>query len=374
MTRGATKACKIVLSKDERAYLERLVRRRKVSRGEARRAEIVLRAAEGLNNRAISEAVGVARDTVRLWRERFAKHRLDGLDDEPRCGAPRKIGDDRIEEIITMTLETKPADATHWSTRGMAKASGVSTSSVQRIWRAFSLQPHRAETFKLSTDPQFVEKVRDIVGLYLDPPDKALVICVDEKSQIQALDRTQPLLPMRPGQVERRTHDYKRHGTTTLFAGLIAAVTAKTDLKAGSVIGKCMPRHRAQEFRKFLDEVEHNVPIGLDVHVVMDNASSHKTRLIRNWFAKRPHWHQHFTPTSSSWINQVERFFALLAEKKIKRGAHKSVKELIAAIKDFIQQRNTNPKPVRWTKSADDILASIERFCRRTLDTHALSA
>ena len=374
MTRGATKACKIVLSKDERAYLERLVRRRKVSRGEARRAEIVLRAAEGLNNRAISEAVGVARDTVRLWRERFGKHRLDGLDDEPRCGAPRKIGDDRIEEIITMTLETKPADATHWSTRGMAKASGVSTSSVQRIWRAFSLQPHRAETFKLSTDPQFVEKVRDIVGLYLDPPDKALVICVDEKSQIQALDRTQPLLPMRPGQVERRTHDYKRHGTTTLFAGLIAAVTAKTDLKAGSVIGKCMPRHRAQEFRKFLDEVEHNVPIGLDVHVVMDNASSHKTRLIQNWFAKRPHWHQHFTPTSSSWINQVERFFALLAEKKIKRGAHKSVKELIAAIKDFIQQRNTNPKPVRWTKSADDILASIERFCRRTLDTHPLSA
>jgi transposase len=374
MTRGATKACKIVLSKDERDYLERLVRRRKVSRGEAQRAEIVLRAADGLNNRAISDAVGVARDTVRLWRERFAKHRLDGLDDEPRCGAPRKIGDDRIEEIITMTLETKPADATHWSTRGMAKASGVSTSSVQRIWRAFCLQPHRAETFKLSTDPQFVEKVRDIVGLYLDPPEKALVICVDEKSQIQALDRTQPLLPMRPGQVERRTHDYERHGTTTLFAGLIAAVTAETHVKAGCVIGKCMPRHRAQEFRKFLDEVERNVPICLGVHVIMDNASSHKTRLIRNWFAKRPHWHQHFTPTSSSWINQVERFFALLAEKQIKRGAHKSVKELIAAIEEFIQQRNANPKPIRWTKPADDILASIERFCRRTLDTHALSA
>ena len=256
----------------------------------------------------------------------------------------------------------------------MAKASGVSTSSVQRIWRAFSLQPHRAETFKLSTDPQFVEKVRDIVGLYLDPPEKALVICVDEKSQIQALDRTQPLLPMRPGQVERRTHDYERHGTTTLFAGLIAAVTTETHVKPGCVIGKCMPRHRAQEFRKFLDEVEHNVPTGLEVHVVMDNASSHKTRLIRNWFAKRPHWHQHFTPTSSSWINQVERFFALLAEKQIKRGAHKSVKELIAAIEEFIHQRNANPKPFRWTKSADDILASIERFCRRTLDAHALSA
>src|SRR6185436_5423345 len=374
MTRRATKASKIVLRKDERDYLERLVRRRKVSRGEAQRAEIVLRAAEGLNNRAISDAVGVARDTVRLWRERFAKHRLDGLDDEPRCGAPRKIGDDRIEQIITMTLETKPADATHWSTRGMAKASGVSTSSVQRIWRAFSLQPHRAETFKLSSDPQFVEKVRDIVGLYLDPLDKALVICVDEKSQIQALDRTQPLLPMRSGQVERRMHDYVRHGTTTLFAGLIAAVTAKTDVKAGSVIGKCMPRHRAQEFRKFLDEVEHNVPKGLDVHIVMDNASSHKTWLIRNWFAKRPHWHQHFTPTSSSWINQVERFFALLAQKQIKRGAHKSVKELIAAIKNSIEQRNNDPKPLRWTKSADDILASVDRFCRRTLDAHALSA
>jgi transposase len=365
MTRRATRASKIILSKEERNYLERLVRRRKVARAEAQRAEIVLCAANGLNNRAIGDAVGVTRQTVRMWRERFAKHRLDGLDDEPRCGAPRKIGDDLIEEIITRTLETTPADARHWSTRGMAKASGVSISSVHRIWRAFCLQPHRAETFKLSSDPQFVEKVRDIVGLYLDPPEKALVICVDEKSQIQALDRTQPLLPMRPGQVERRTHDYVRHGTTTLFAGLIAAVTAKTDLKAGSVIGKCMPRHRAQEFRKFLDEVEHNLPTGLDVHVVMDNASSHKTRLIRNWFAKRPHWHQHFTPTSSSWINQVERFFAMLAEKQIKRGAHKSVKELIAAIKDFIQKRNTDPKPLRWTKSADDILAAIDRFCRR---------
>ena len=373
MTRRATKASKIILNKDERDYLERLVRRRKVTHGDAQRAEIVLCAAEGLNNRAVADAVGVTRQTVRLWRDRFAKHRLDGLDDEPRCGAPRKIGDDRIEQIIVRTLETKPVDATHWSTRGMAKVSGVSTSSVHRIWRAFSLQPHRTETFKLSTDPQFVEKVRDIVGLYLDPPEKALVICVDEKSQIQALDRTQPMLPMRPGQVERRTHDYERHGTTTLFAGLIAAVTADTDLKAGSVIGKCMPRHRAQEFRKFLQEVERNIPEGLDVHVVMDNASSHKTRLIGNWFAKRPHWHEHFTPTSSSWINQVERFFALLAEKQIKRGAHKSVKELIAVIENFIQKRNADPRPLRWTKSADDILASIDRFCRRTLHVHAPS-
>jgi transposase len=369
----ARKASAIKLSVEERDFLLRLVRRRKVARGDAQRAEIILRAANGLNNCEIADAVGVTRQTVRTWRERFAKHRLDGLDDEPRCGAPRKIGDDWIEDIVTRTLETKPKDATHWSTRGMAKASGVSTSTVHRIWRAFSLQPHRTETFKLSTDPQFVDKVRDIVGLYLDPPDKALVICVDEKSQIQALDRTQPLLPMRPGQIERRTHDYDRHGTTTLFAGLIAAVTAKTNIKAGTVIGTCMPRHRAQEFRKFLDEVERNVPSDLNMHVVMDNASSHKTKLIRNWFAKRPRWHQHFTPTSSSWINQVERFFALLAEKQIKRGAHKSVKQLIAAIEVFIRHQNDNPKPLRWTKSADDILASIERFCRRTLDVHAQS-
>jgi transposase len=372
-SRRATKARVITLSVDERAYLDRLVRRRKVGRGDAQRAEIVLLAADGLNNCAIAAKIGVTRQTVRTWRERFAKHRLAGLCDEPRCGAPRKIGDDQIEAIVVKTLEEKPTGATHWSTRDMAKASGVSASSVQRIWRAFSLQPHRTETFKLSTDPQFVEKVRDIVGLYLDPPDKALVICVDEKSQIQALDRTQPLLPMRPGQIERRTHDYERHGTTTLFAGLIAAVTAQTDVQAGTVIGQCMPRHRAQEFRKFLDEVERNVPAGLDVHIVMDNASSHKTQAIRTWFAKRPRWHQHFTPTSSSWINQIERFFALLAEKQIKRGAHKSVNELIAAIEEFISRQNAHPRPLRWTKSADDILASIERFCRRTLEVHAQS-
>jgi len=370
----ARKASTVNLTEDERDFLQRVVRRRKVALADAQRAEIILRSADGLNNCAIASSVGVARETVRKWRGRFASHRLDGLDDEPRCGAPRKIGDERIEEIVTKTLESKPKDATHWSTRGMAKASGVSASTVHRVWRAFSLQPHRTETFKLSTDPQFVEKVRDIVGLYLDPPEKALVICIDEKSQIQALDRTQPLLPMRPGQIERRTHDYNRHGTTTLFAGLIAAVTAETKIRAGTVIGSCMPRHRAQEFRKFLDEVERNVPDGLDVHVVMDNASSHKTKLIRNWFARRPRWHQHFTPTSSSWINQVERFFALLAEKQIKRGAHRSVKQLIAAIVAFITQHNENPKPFRWTKSADDILASIERFCRRTLDVHAQSA
>ena len=321
-------AVRIELSDAERSELRARARRRKIARADAMRAEIVLLAADGMTNLAIAERLGITRVTVATWRGRFAAGRLDGLVDEPRPGAPRKIGDDKIAEVVTTTLETMPAAATHWSTRSMAKATGVSISTVHRIWRAFSLQPHRSETFKLSTDPLFVEKVRDIVGLYLDPPDRALVLCVDEKSHIQALDRTQPLLPMRPGQAERRTHDYQRHGTTSLFAAL--------DVKAGTIIGKCMPRHRAQEFRRFLDTVENNVPADLDIHVIMDNASSHKTKLIRDWFAKRPRWHTHFTPTSSSWINQVERFFALLTEQQIKRGAHRSIKELEAAIAAYI--------------------------------------
>lgn len=356
-------AVRIELSDEERAELEARSRRRKIARADALRAEIVLRASEGLTNVAIAERLGITRLTVATWRKRFAKARLDGLMDEPRPGAPRKIGDDKVAEVVTATLETMPRDATHWSTRSMAKAAGVSISTVHRIWRAFSLQPHRSETFKLSKDPLFVEKVRDIVGLYLDPPERALVLCVDEKTQIQALDRTQPLLPMRPGQIERRTHDYERHGTTSLFAAL--------DVKAGTVIGKCMPRHRAAEFRKFLDEIERQVPPTLDIHVIMDNSSTHKTKLIRDWFAKRPRWHVHFTPTSSSWLNQVERFFGLLTDQQIRRGAHRSTKELEAAINAFIDARNTDPKPFRWTKSADDILTSIERFCRRTIDIQA---
>ena len=361
MARGM--AVEIVLTDSEREELGQRVRRRKIGRADAMRAEIVLLAADGLNNCAIAEELGISRLTVGTWRRRFAGKRLDGLDDEPRPGTPRKIGDDKIAEVVTKTLETMPAHSTHWSTRSMAKVSGVSVSTVHRIWAAFSLQPHRSEAFKLSTDPQFVEKVRDIIGLYVDPPERALVLCVDEKSQIQALDRTQPLLPMRPGQAERHTHDYKRHGTTSLFAAL--------DVKAGTVIGKCMRRHRAQEFRKFLDCIERNVPAELDIHIVMDNASSHKTRRIRNWFAKRPRWNIHFTPTSSSWINQVERFFALLSEQQIKRGAHRSTAELEAAIHAYIDARNADPTPFQWTKSADHILASIERFCRRTLAVHA---
>ena len=353
----------IELDKAERCELEARTRRRKISRADAMRAEIVLLAADGATNLAIAEQLGVTRVTVATWRKRFAAKRLDGLADEPRPGAPRKIGDEKIAEVVTTTLETMPAAATHWSTRSMAKASGLSISTVHRIWRAFSLQPHRSETFKLSADPLFVDKVRDIVGLYLNPPDHALVLCVDEKSQIQALDRTQPLLPMRPGQAERRTHDYKRYGTTSLFAAL--------DVKAGTIIGKCMPRHRAQEFRRFLDTVEKHVPADLDIHIVMDNASSHKTKLIRDWFAKRRRWHMHFTPTSSSWINQVERFFALLTDQQIKRGAHRSTAALEAAITAYIDARNADPKPFRWTKTADDILASIERFCHRTIAVQA---
>src|SRR3712207_3424561 len=314
----------IALDAAERGELERRARRRKTSRGDALRAEMVLLAADGMTNVAIAERLGVSRLTGATWRKRFAAHRLDGLADEARPGAPRKIGGEKIAEVVTATLETMPAAATHWSTRSMAKASGVSTSTVHRIWRAFSLRPHRTETFKLSTDPLFVEKVRDIVGLYLAPPERALVLCVDEKSQIQALDRTQPLLPMRPGQAERRTHDCKRHGTTSLFAAL--------DVKAGTVIGRGMPRPRAREFRRFLDTVEASVPSDLDIHVVMDNASSHKTKLIRDWFAKRPRWHVHYTPTSASWINQVERFFALLTDEQIRRSAHRSTADLEAAI------------------------------------------
>lgn len=345
----------LVLSDAEYSELTGLASRRKTAQALALRARIVLACAEGAQNKDVAARLGVNPMTVSKWRRRYVEHRVDGLLDEPRSGAPRTIDDERIEAVIVATLETMPPDATHWSSRGMARASGLSVSTVQRIWRAFGLQPHRSETFKLSTDPLFVEKVRDVVGLYIAPPARAVVLCVDEKSQIQALDRSQPLLPMRPGQVERRTHDYKRHGTTSLFAAL--------DIATGRVIGKCYPRHRAKEFRKFLDEIEANVPDDLDIHLVMDNYATHKTPLIRNWLAKRPRWHVHLTPTGSSWINQVERFFALLSERQIKRGVFRSVDDLKAAIEGFIEKHNRDPKPFRWTKSADDILASIERFC-----------
>jgi transposase len=352
---GRRAAPEVVLSESERSELKALAGRRKTAQAMAMRARIVLACAEGLQSKQVAARLRVDEATVGKWRRRFAERRLDGLSDEPRSGTPRTVGDARVEAVIVKTLESVPANATHWSSRGMAKASGLSVSTVQRIWRAFGLQPHRIESFKLSTDPNFVAKVRDVVGLYMSPPERAIVLCVDEKSQIQALDRSQPMLPMRPGQPARRSHDYKRHGTTSLFAAL--------DIATGAVIGKCYARHRAREFRKFLDEIETAVPDGLDVHLVMDNYATHKTPLIRSWLAKRPRWHVHLTPTSASWLNQVERFFSLITERKIRRGIYRSVVALRADIMSFIQAHNAAPKPFRWTKSADAILASIERFC-----------
>ncbi len=351
----------LLLSEAERLELNSLAGRRKTAQALALRARIVLACAEGGENQEIAAEMGLDRSTVGKWRRRFVERRVDGLHDDARSGAPRTIDDARIEAVIVKTLESAPPNATHWSSRGMAEASGLSVSSVQRIWRAFGLQPHRLETFKLSTDPDFVAKVRDVVGLYMAPPERAIVLCVDEKSQIQALDRGQPMLPMRPGQAARRTHDYRRHGTTSLFAAL--------DIATGAVIGKCYGRHRAREFRKFLDEIEAAVPEDLDVHLVMDNYATHKTPLIRNSLAKRPRWRVHLTPTSASWLNQVERFFALLTERKIRRGVYHSVAALKTDIMSFIARHNADPKPFRWTKSADDILASIERFCRRNAPT-----
>ena len=346
------------VSDSDRAILERWLRRPKTAQALAKRAQIVLSCAEGQSNGAVAEQLGLTRQTVGKWRNRFVRTGVDGLLDEPRPGAPRTITDEDVERVITLTLESTPEDATHWSTRSMARASGLSQSAISRIWRAFALQPHRTETFKLSTDPLFIEKVRDIVGLYLNPPDRALVLCVDEKSQIQALDRSQPLLPMRPGQIERRTHDYVRHGTTSLFAAL--------DVKTGEVIGECHRRHRSIEFRAFLDRIEAEVPAELDVHLIVDNYGTHKTEIIKRWLAKRPRFHVHFTPTSASWLNLIERWFAALTEKQIRRSAHRSTRELETAILSYIEHGNQNPKPFIWTKSADQILASIARFCERT--------
>lgn len=351
----------VVLSDDERATLQDWTRRHRTSQATALRARIVLAASTGATNTAIAAKLGVVIPTVGKWRRRFLRQRLAGLLDEPRVGAPRRISDAEIETAIRTTLESRPTDATHWSTRALARKLGFSQSTVSRMWRAFGLQPHRVEAFKLSTDPQFIEKVRDIVGLYLDPPDRALVLCVDEKSQIQALDRTQPLLPMRPGQVERHTHDYVRHGTVSLFAAL--------DAKSGAIIGRCEARHRSHEFRKFLDQIDTSVPRDLDVHLILDNYGTHKTAPIRRWLAKRPRFHVHFTPTSASWINMVERWFGELTRKQLKRGVHRSTEALTASIMSYIAHTNKHPKPFVWTKTADEILESVKRFCQRTSDS-----
>jgi transposase len=356
MPRGRAKP-PLVLTGEERETLECWARRPTTAQALAQRARIVLSCAAGALNQTVAREIGVTRLTVGRWRQRFVAKRLDGLLDEPRPGAPRKITDVAVERVIRLTLETTPRDATHWSTRAMARRAGLSQTAISRIWRAFALQPHRVKTFKLSQDPLFIDKVRDIVGLYLNPPDKALVLCVDEKSQIQALDRTQPGLPMRPGQPERRTHDYTRYGTTTLFAAL--------DAKSGRIMGEFHQRHRAREFRRFLDTIDDAVPVTLDVHLIVDNASTHKTPLIHRWLARHPRFHIHFTPTGSSWINLVERWFAALTEKQLRRGVHRSTRELEAAILRYIELTNTHPKSFVWTKTADEILASVARFCHR---------
>ncbi len=353
----------LMLTTEERNQLVSMAHRSRSAPSVARRARLVLACASGQPNAAVARRLRVTPGTVGKWRARFVAARLEGLLDEPRPGAPRRVTDAQVEAVIVRTLETTPRAATHWSTRDMARATGLSRMTISRIWHAFGLQPHRSETFKLSPDPLLIEKVRDLVGLYINPPEHAVVLCVDEKTQIQALDRTAPLLPLRPGQVERRTHDYTRHGTTSLFAAL--------DAKTGQVLGETHRRHRAREFRQFLDRLDASVPPALEVHVVMDNYGTHKTPLIRAWFAKRPRFHAHYTPTYGSWLNLVERWFAELTNKQLRRGAHRSVHALETAIRDFIAASNAAGKPFVWTKTADEILASIARFAQRTLNLHS---
>src|SRR3954466_6435128 len=351
----------VALSAAERAQLESWTRRRTSAQALALRSRIVLLAADGRNNIAIARELGIHRNVAGKWRSRFLQDPLDGLVDEPRPGRPRTITDDQVEEVIVKTLETTPADATHWSTRSMAREVGLTQSAVLRIWKAFGLQPHRQQTWKLSKDPQFIDKVRDVVGLYLNPPERAVVLCVDEKSQIQALDRTAPILPMLPGVPERATHDYKRAGTSSLYAAL--------DLTTGKVIGALHARHRAIEFKKFLQTIDRHVPPQLAVHLVLDNSSTHKTPAIQRWLTAHPRFVVHFTPTSSSWLNLVERWFAELTNKKLRRGTHRSVRQLNADIRAWITSWNENPRPFVWTKTADEILDSVARYCNRINDS-----
>ena len=355
MPRGP-RAVSIELTGEERDQLQRWARRRRSAQGLATRCRIVLACAEGQTNTRVAERLGVSRPTVTRWRNRFAMSRLDGLLDEPRPGQPRKISDERVEEVIVKTLETVPPDGgTVWSTRQMAAATGLNQTAISRIWRAFGLQPHRVEHWKLSKDPLFVEKVRDIVGLYLDPPERAMVLSVDEKSQIQALDRSAPTLPMLPGTPARATHDYKRNGTSSLFAAL--------NTTSGKVIRSLHPRHRAIEFKKFLIKIDTEVPADLDIHMILDNYATHKTPMVKRWLSSHPRFHLHFTPTGASWINLVERWFAELTARKLGRGTHRSVAELNADIEDWVEHWNEDPKPYVWVKSADEILDSLARYC-----------
>ncbi|OKI76308.1 IS630 family transposase [Micromonospora sp. CB01531] len=350
------------LTAEEREELQGLARRPKTAQALAVRARIVLACAEGLSNSEVSRRLGVSLPTVGKWRKRFAVDRVDGLRDEPRPGAPRKIGDAQVEAVITKTLEELPPNQdSHWSTRSMAKAVGLNQTAVSRIWRAFGLKPHQVDSWKLSTDPLFVDKVRDIVGLYLDPPEAAMVLAVDEKSQMQALDRTAPMLPMMPGVPGRVTHDYVRHGTTSLFAAL--------DVATGKVIGQTQRQHRHQEFLRFLRTIDRATPPELDLHLVLDNYATHKTPAIQQWLLKHPRFHLHFTPTYSSWLNLVERWFAELTNRKLRRSAHRSVAALEADVTAWIDAWNADPKPFVWTKTADDILETIAAYCQRINDS-----
>jgi len=352
----------LLITDEERSELRGWARRPKTAQAMAMRARIILLCAEEQSNQNVADDLGINRVTVGKWRKRFLESGLDGLVDAPRPGAPRTITDEDVERVIAKTLEETPKNATHWSTRSMADVTGLSQSAISRIWRAFSLQPHRMETFKLSNDPLFVSKVRDIVGLYIDPPDKALVLCVDEKSQIQALERTQPLLPLRPGLPACRTHDYVRHGTTTLFAAL--------DAQTGKIIGKCYRRHRAAEFVKFLRVIDESVPMTLEVHLILDNYSTHKTPLVRRWLARHPRFHVHFTPTYSSWINLVESWFAVLTNRRLRRSSFRSTRQLERDVNRYIDASNESPTPFVWSKTADEILDSVKRFCLHTSDSH----
>ena len=354
-------ATPVALTDEERETLERWSRRPNTAQGLALRCRVVLECAQGGSNTMVGSRLGVHRATVKKWRDRFVERRLDGLHDEPRPGAPRTISDDDVEEVIVKTLESTPTNATHWSTRSMAAATGMSQSAVSRIWRAFGLKPHLVDSFKLSPDPLFIEKVRDIVGLYLNPPDAAVVLCVDEKSQIQALDRSAPILPLIPGTPERQTHDYVRHGTTNLYAAL--------DVASGNVIADLTPRHRAEEFRRFLNLIDHNVPVDLDVHVIVDNSSTHKSPTVQRWLLRHPRFTLHFTPTYSSWLNLVERWFAELTNKWLRRGTHRSTRELVASIRTWITNWNDDPRPFIWHKTADEILTNLASYCERISDS-----
>jgi len=361
MGRLGRPTAQVELSKAERETLERWAHRPKSAQALALRCRIVLAAAEGASNQEIARRLGCHPVTVGKWRRRFAEERLDGLHDEPRPGKPRSITDAQVERVIVKTLEEAPPDATHWSTRSMAQAVGLSQTAVSRIWRAFGLKPQLTESFKLSPDPQFIDKVRDIVGLYLNPPEAAVVLCVDEKSQIQALDRTAPILPLFPGVPERRTHDYRRYGTTNLYAAL--------NLASGRVIADLSPRHRAAEFIAFLKLIDREVPEELEVHVVIDNSSTHKTPAVKRWLLGHPRFVVHFTPTYSSWLNLVERWFGELTSKWLQRGTHRSVKELVASIRTWVAQWNDDPRPYVWHKTADQILETLAAYCHRITDS-----